>query len=298
MRVTVVHETVYRYESPADYSVQYLRLSPRSTSRQKVISWRLEAPAAPRPWADAFGNDAHLLVVARPHAEIKVRARGEVEVEGDEGQGTLELGPQAAEVYLRSTPLTQADAALASFAADFRKEFAADRVKGLERLMTALRDRVEYRPGVTHAATAAADAFGREAGVCQDHAHIFLACARLLEVPARYVSGYLAAQGTDHLASHAWVETWISGVGWLGYDIANRTMQGGRHVQLAVGLDYLDACPVRGFRRGGAGESMAVEVHVQDAQRARGAQLQGMSQSAQQQALQQAAQKQAQQQQQ
>ena len=97
MRVAIVHETVYKYESPATYSVQYLRLSPRSTSRQKVISWKLEAPAPCRPWVDTFGNDSHLLVIDRPHAEIRVRARGEVEVVDDPSL-IEELGPQGPDV--------------------------------------------------------------------------------------------------------------------------------------------------------------------------------------------------------
>jgi transglutaminase-like putative cysteine protease len=272
MRVTIVHETVYRYESPAHYSVQYLRLSPRSTGRQKVISWKLEAPAPVRHWVDTFGNDAHLLVVDRPHAEIRVRAKGDVEVL--DTPAAEDVGPQSLDVYLRATALTSPDAALTSFARDFRGSIEGDRKEGLLKLMASLRDRIEYKGGVTHAATAASDAFSRGAGVCQDHAHVFLASCRTLGVPARYVSGYLAADRNAQLASHAWVEAWVPDEGWQGYDIANNTRPGVRHVRVAVGLDYLDACPVRGYRRGGRGESMAVDVQVLDGRRARQAQAQ------------------------
>src|SRR6478609_892778 len=133
MRVTIVHETVYRYESPAHYSVQYLRLSPRSTGRQKVISWKLEAPAPVRHWVDTFGNDAHLLVVDRPHAEIRVRARGDVEVH--DTPVVEDAGPQSLDVYLRTTPLTAPDAALSAFAQDFRAPIESDRKEGLLKLM-------------------------------------------------------------------------------------------------------------------------------------------------------------------
>ncbi len=267
MRVTIVHETVYRYESPAHYSVQYLRLSPRTTGRQKVISWKLEAPAPVRHWVDTFGNDAHVLVVDKPHTEIRVRARGDVEVH--ETPIIEEAGPQSLDVYLRATPLTASDANLTTFANDFRSIVEKDRREGLIKMMGSLRERIEYKGGVTHAATAATDAFARGAGVCQDHAHVFLASCRTLGVPARYVSGYLAADRNAQLASHAWVEAWVPDEGWQGYDIANNTKPGVRHVRVAVGLDYLDACPVRGYRRGGQGESLAVDVQVFDGRRAR-----------------------------
>jgi transglutaminase-like putative cysteine protease len=295
MRVTIVHETVYRYESPAHYSVQYLRLSPRSSARQKVLSWKLDTPVPARHWVDTFGNDAHLLVVDRPHAEIRVRARGEVDVV--DASAPEDTGPQAVDVYLRMTPLTTPDAPLSCFAADFAPAVEKDREAAVEKLMLALRDRIEYKAGVTHAATSAADAFSRGAGVCQDHAHVFLACCRTLGVPARYVSGYLGAERNAQLASHAWAEAWHPTSGWRGYDVANKTSPGLRHVRVAAGLDYLDACPVRGYRRGGRGESMAVEVQVLNGKRAKQAQ-QAQSTPSQQQELEPARQAQQSQQQQ
>jgi transglutaminase-like putative cysteine protease len=264
MRVAVHHQTIYRYESAAQYSVQYLRLSPRTTMRQKVISWKLETPGTCRPFSDTFGNDSHVVVVDRAHDEIRVRARGEVEV-NDDAEICEDIGPQNPEVYKRMTPLTTPSPPLASLAADVAVHVGKDgndALKGLDALMNALRDRIEYKQGVTHSATSAAEAFQRSAGVCQDHAHVFLTCARILGFPARYVSGYLAAEGEGELASHAWAEVWLPERGWTGFDVANRARPGGRYVRLAVGLDYLDACPVRGFRRGGFGESLDVEVQV------------------------------------
>jgi transglutaminase-like putative cysteine protease len=269
MRVSIVHDTVYRYSSPASYSIQYLRLSPRPSRRQKVVSWRLDTPVPARPWVDGFGNDAHVLVIARPHEEIRIRARGEVEVNDAPGEGE-DAGPHAPTLYLRPTPLTVAEGPLAELADGMRGDLVRDRAAGLEALMQAVRDRVDYRSGVTDAATSALEAFAARAGVCQDHAHVFVACCRRVGIPARYVSGYLAAERPgegDAMASHAWAEAWLEGEGWRGYDVANRQRPGGRHVRVAVGLDYRDACPVRGFRRGGADESMQVEVVVSDAPR-------------------------------
>jgi transglutaminase-like putative cysteine protease len=271
MRLSIVHETEYRYQNPAHYTIQYLRLSPQSSRSQKVLSWQLELPAPARPFLDGFGNSAHVLVIDRPHQEIRIRARGEVEVEDD--PVTLpDPGPHRPDLYMRNTELTTQDEALVRFSEKFRREVTNNREAAIESLMLGVREKVDYQPGVTHSATSAAQAFARGAGVCQDHAHVFVACCRQLQIPARYVSGYLAPQkitadketGAQAMASHAWAEAWIDGLGWQGFDVANRVRAHGRHVRLAVGLDYLDACPVRGFRRGGSGESMGVEVQVNE----------------------------------
>jgi transglutaminase-like putative cysteine protease len=263
MRVSIVHETVYRYRSPAAYSIQYLRLVPQESRRQKVLSWKVDAPAPLRPWVDGFGNDAHVLVIDRPHAEIRVRARGQVQVQ-EAPEVIEEPGPHAPALYLRPTRLTEAGGPLGEFADKFRADVRHDPRNALESLMMGVREQVDYQPGITHSATAATEAFGARAGVCQDHAHIFVACCRRLAVPARYVSGYLGTESDGNMASHAWAEAFIEGEGWRSYDIANRIRPAGRHVRVAVGLDYMDACPVRGFRRGGHDESLEVEVRVND----------------------------------
>jgi len=264
MRMAIHHETLYRYKSPANYSIQYLRITPRSSPRQKVISSKLDLPAPARPWLDAFGNAAHVLVIDGPHDDIRIQARGEVETfEGISRDREAE--PHPPDLYLRSTRLTQMSAPLALFAERFRSDVERDRVAGLDVLMRALRETVDYRAGTTHAATPAAEAFAHKEGVCQDHAHVFVACCRRLGVPARYVSGYLGGDAIGAMASHAWAEAFCPGDGWRGYDVANATTRLDRHVEVAMGLDYLDASPVRGIRRGGFGESLEVEVRVSDA---------------------------------
>jgi transglutaminase-like putative cysteine protease len=272
MLLSIVHETKYRYATPANYTIQYLRLSPQTTSQQKVLKWNLDLPVPAKPFLDGFGNTAHVLVIDRPHQEIRIRARGEVEV-SDEPLVLPDSGPHRPELYVRSTELTAQDEALIRFAEAFRRQTANNRAAAVESLMSAVRDKVDYKAGVTQVTTPAAQAFAKGAGVCQDHAHVFVSCCRQLDIPARYVSGYLAPKnltvnrdGTiEGLASHAWAEAWIEGVGWQGFDVANSVRAHGRHVRVAVGLDYLDACPVRGFHRGGSGESLGVDVSVRAA---------------------------------
>src|SRR5436190_16136832 len=160
MRVSIVHETLYRYRSPAAYSIQYLRLWPQASRRQKVLSWKVDAPAPLRSWVDGFGNDAHVLVLDRPHEEIRVRARGEVDVQ-ENSEVIEEPGPHGPALYLRATRLTDADAGgpLGDFAEQFRGDVRRDPRNALEALMMGVREHVDYQPGITHAATAAAEAF-------------------------------------------------------------------------------------------------------------------------------------------
>jgi len=272
MRLSIVHETKYRYATPANYTIQYLRLSPQSTGQQKVLNWKLDLPVPAKPFLDGFGNTAHVLVIDKPHQEIRIRARGEVEV-SDEPLVLPDAGPHRPELFMRSTELTAQDEALIRFAESFRRQTANNRASAVESLMSAVREKVDYKAGVTEVTTPAAQAFAKGAGVCQDHAHVFVSCCRQLNIPARYVSGYLAPKNmtvnsdgsVQGMASHAWAEAWIDGVGWQGFDVANHVRAHGRHVRVAVGLDYLDACPVRGFHRGGSGESMGVDVTVRAA---------------------------------
>ncbi|HEY9100930.1 transglutaminase family protein [Chitinimonas sp.] len=263
MYLEIEHETIYRYDAPVARSTQYLRLTPRAGRRLRIIDWQLTLPARASQGLDAYGNVLHVLTLDQPHSEIRLHARGRVETldeppspEQDDG-----LPPP---LFLRDSALTRADAAISRFAGQFMEPLAANRQTGLAQLMQALGEHMPYTPGSTDAATPAAEAFANRNGVCQDHSQVFVTCARLLGVPARYVSGYLAAD-VQHVASHAWAEVWLED-GWLGYDVSNQCLADQRYVKLAVGQDYLDACPVRGVRVGGGLEAMRAMVQVSQGQ--------------------------------
>jgi len=262
MRLHIHHATRYRYDDPATYSIQHLRLTPRSDLNQQILSWRLSTPGHPRMQRDAHGNSVHTLSLNSPHQEIDLVVDGEVETRDaptllprDEG-----LSPLA---YLADSPLATPDDAIAAFARDHFPTHGPRR-DALMALMIAVADRVCYQPGSTEVDHTAAEAFALGKGVCQDQAHVFVACCRSLGVPARYVSGYLFTDG-EHAASHAWADAWLDDEkGWLSCDITHRRFADGHLCRLAAGRDYLDAGPVRGVRRGGSGESLHVHVIVTD----------------------------------
>jgi transglutaminase-like putative cysteine protease len=139
-----------------------------------------------------------------------------------------------------------------------------DRIELAHRLSDLIRERIEWRTGTTGPDTTAEQALAAGSGVCQDHAHAFIAAARLLGFPARYVSGYLMLNHrVAQDASHAWAEAHVEGVGWIGFDISNGHSPDERYVRVATGLDYTEAAPVKGMRIGGEGESLTVRLQVQ-----------------------------------
>lgn len=265
MHLHIAHETIYRYDAPLARSTQYLRLTPRPGMGLQVRDWQLRLPAPASQTRDAYGNVLHVLTLDGPRHEIHLFGEGEVDTLDGDPRPDVSDDALPPPIFLRESALTQADAAMRDFAAAHAAAVQADPVEGLQQLMAALGSHMPYTPGATDVATAATEAFASGHGVCQDHAQVFVAMARLLGLPARYVSGYLAADA-EHVASHAWAEVRLkrgTEEGWLGFDVSNQCLANGRHVRLAIGLDYLDACPVRGMRLGGGAEALHTLVAVQ-----------------------------------
>ena len=262
MRLKIRHQTVYRYSAPVLRSIQSLRLTPRSDRRQTIRTWKLDLPAAAPTYADAYGNLTQLLTLEGLHEEIRIGVEGVVEMIDDPPPESRDeaLSPL---IFLRETPLTAADARLAGFSEELKEPIQADPAAALDLLMERIRAAVRYVKGTTHVQTTAAEVLSQGSGVCQDHSHLFIACCRILGVPARYVSGYLysGTEADPEVATHAWAEAWIDGAGWRSFDVSNGWPAGPAHLRLAIGRDYLEACPIRGIRFGGGDETL--EVHVQ-----------------------------------
>jgi len=259
MQLRILHRTVYSYDEPVKYTAQTLRLTPRREGAQRVLAWSIRAPGRRTEQVDAHGNITHLLTLEEPHRAIEIDVRGVVEMAGDEAfvrfDGTL--SPLA---YLAATPLTGASEAMVALAREHLAGGGSLRDR-LYRLATGVYQAVRYMPGTTSVEDSAAEAFARGQGVCQDQAHVFIACCRSAGVPARYVSGYLCSVDGSDSASHAWVDAWLEEQqGWLSIDVTHLEPMGPKHCRLAVGRDYLDAAPVRGVRRGGGRELLDVSV--------------------------------------
>lgn len=275
MHLKIEHITSYHYDIPVHYALQRLRLTPVSGPGQKVLNWsvRMENAERQATFNDQFGNRSELWATMEEPKETVIIASGEIETEDKAGVTGSHTGFCPLWLFLRETPLTTAGERVRALAEELQGETNA--LAQMHALMGRLSDTIAYRPGETHAHTTAEEALAAGVGVCQDHAHAFLATARLLNVPARYVSGYLFMDGIEEqTASHAWAEVHLPGLGWVGFDAANRICPDDRYVRIAYGLDYQGAAPVSGLRLGSADEHLHVALTVQDK-----AQAQSQSQS-------------------
>jgi transglutaminase-like putative cysteine protease len=269
MRIRVSHLTTYRYETPATGVIQVLRLTPRNHDGQFVARWRIDVSTDCRldQHEDAFGNITHAFTAEGPFGELAVTVEGEVETRDTQGivRGAVERFPPS--LYLRETALTCPDADIAAFAAACREEAHGNVLELLHLLLERLHQDMTYDIDPTHAATKAAEAFAIKRGVCQDFTHVFIAAARSLGIPARYVGGYFRRNDgvSEQDAGHAWVEAFVPELGWVAFDAVNGLCATDDHIRIAVGLDCLGAAPLRGTHSGGAGEVLSVKVRVHQA---------------------------------
>jgi transglutaminase-like putative cysteine protease len=289
MRIRVTHETVHRYEPPASGVIQTLRVTPRNHAAQYVVDWRIDISADCRlePQQDAFGNIVHAFSVGGPISELRLLIEGEIETQDTAGvvQGAVERFPPS--LFLRETALTSADEAIAAYAAELPQAqdagggATASPLAALHLLLARIHadiacdaDMTDAPDAAEAAAGTAAEAFARKRGTCRDLTHIFIAAARALGVPARYVSGYLRDDGAtaspdrddaNHDAGHCWAEAHVPDLGWVGFDPANGVCVTDHHIRVAIGLDQLGAAPFRGAHYGGGAEAVAVNLVVAQA---------------------------------
>ena len=283
----VRHRTTFVYEDTVSVSQHVLHLAPRTHPRQRCIHTTLTVEPQPSVGSEArdyFGNPVHHLTVQEPHERLVVEARSRVEVLPDTRSADRAASPPWEDV--RASLETGAADVLEAYQFAFESPYAlasdAVHAYALESFLPgrpileaalALTSRIhrdfEYRGGVSDVSTPVADVLRMRQGVCQDFAHLEIACLRSLGLPARYVSGYLLThppEGREKLvgsdASHAWVAVWAGAHGWVDFDPTNDMIPGVEHVTLGWGRDYGDVSPINGFIVGGGAHQVLVAVDV------------------------------------
>lgn len=266
MKLRVEHITRYHYDAPVKYALQQLKLTPKDRpGQQHIVDWAIdiEGGAQQLHYTDHHGNGVDLIAIDGGVTELSIRCHGIVELETWDGVIGAHRGAMPLWTFLRPTPLTRAGRQVRALTAQLGRDHAND-IERAHALSALIIDRLAYRIGVTNAETTAEQALGSEGGVCQDHAHIFIAAMRHLGHPARYVSGYLMMNDrTQQDATHAWAEAHFDHIGWIGFDVSNGHSPDQRYIRVATGLDYRDAAPVRGMRYGAAQENLVVQLQVQ-----------------------------------
>ncbi|MDQ2942528.1 MAG: transglutaminase family protein [Candidatus Dormibacteraeota bacterium] len=275
MKLEIEHTTRYRYSGPIAETVMEVRLQPMDGLGQRCLQFELEVSSGiePRTYRDGYGNNVHYFNLVRPHTGLSVTGRSVVETGRDLDS---DPGEELVHDFLRYRSPVKDVPGVRELAhnhpiADASSGPAVE--QALDELTLAISRDFAYDRAVTNVYTAVDDVLALRAGVCQDFAHLFIAVARAMGVPARYVSGYIhqprragdggaPATGNVATASHAWAEAWVPGRGWVGYDATHPVRTSEHHVRLAVGRDYSDAAPTRGIYVGSATGTMDVRVRT------------------------------------
>lgn len=264
MRLKISHTTSYHYDQAVPYALQQLRLRPKSRAEQNVISWEIEVEGGVRQvsYEDEHANTVDLISFEPGATDIVVHCSGEVEVTDTNGVVGRHSGFVPLWLMERSTPLTRPGPQVRALVAALDRP--DDDLACLHALSEHVLAAVPYSTDQTSATLSAEQVLAAGHGVCQDHAHVFIAAARRLGFPARYVSGYLMMNDRVRQdASHAWAEGHVPGLGWVGFDVSNGISPDARYVRVATGLDYLGAAPVSGMRYGEGTENMLVKLQVE-----------------------------------
>jgi transglutaminase-like putative cysteine protease len=284
----IVHRTTYKYKYPVSLGNHVACLKPRSSLHHQLAQSEMRiqpTPATLTERLDYFGNLHCYFTVQEPHKELVVEARSEVTMDGN---GTPSLQPSIPwEEAARSLPNDHSPAGLEAYQFGFesprirvRPEYASyalqsftpgrPMLEALLDLTTRIYTDFRFDSKVTNVRTSTEEVFRKRRGVCQDFAHLQIACLRSLNLAARYVSGYLRTYpppgkprlvGAD--ASHAWVSAYCPGIGWLDMDPTNNLVPSNGHVTLAWGRDYGDVSPLRGLILGGGSHILKVAVDME-----------------------------------
>ena len=264
MILHISHTTTYDYDTPVAYALQQLRLTPKSTRIQTVKRWSttVEGGKKQLSFEDAHRNTVDLISFDAGTQRITVRCEGEVELTDYNGITGQHGGFMPLWMFDRTTALTRPGPASRKLLNSV--PLGLDPVARLHALSDVVFAAVGYKPGASKVGWTAEQVIEAGHGVCQDHAHVFITCARVAGYPARYVSGYLLMDDdTQGEATHAWAEAYVADLGWIGFDVSNQICPDSRYVRVATGLDYADAAPVSGMRLGAGAEKLIVDVQVQ-----------------------------------
>ncbi len=277
MYYTIRHTTRFRYSTPISESIMEVRIQPRSEGNQYCLDFQLRT--SPRSnimnYRGEFGNRVHHFDIPNSHNQLTIIAEALVDINApvplpealtaqawDELDALIEDGDYWD--TLMPSHFTEPSDLLYELADELNVRRRDDPLTVLRDLNSAIHRTFEYSPKTTRVDSPIDEALSLRKGVCQDFAHVMITLARQLNIPCRYVSGYLY-RGEGRFtgeATHAWVEAYLPDLGWVGFDPTNNSVTDERHVRVAIGRDYADVPPTRGVFRGKAESELAVSVRI------------------------------------
>lgn len=280
MYYSILHKTRFRYSAPVSEHMTEVRMCPRSEGMQRCLQFELKTTpgAAIHSYIDYYGNRVHHFGIPAQHRLLTITAEAIVvftapphlpDALGAEAWAHLDALTAAENHwdFLAPSQFAHPTPLLDALAAELHVVRRADPLILLRELTAQMYGAFAYAPQSTRVDSPIDEALATRKGVCQDYAHIMIALLRRIRIPARYVSGYLFHRSEDRDrsaedATHAWVEAYLPGLGWIGFDPTNNLIAGDRHIRAAVGRDYADVPPTRGVYKGTAESTLEVGVKV------------------------------------
>jgi transglutaminase-like putative cysteine protease len=267
MKISIKHQLSLTLGPGVPRAIQHLLLTPQSSNVQTVRTWQLDVEGLNDPggFLDAFGNRAHLASQTKPEPELTISVEGVVETHDRSGVVGRLSGEPVPALYRRVTPLTKPIGAVLS---KFRNapRTGRDRIPLLHALMARVAEvldpveQTQSQDGQSQSQSQGSPTASKHDAT--DYAHAFIGAARALEIPARYVTGYLAADGEDEARFHAWTEAWDDGLGWIGFDPLLQLCPEERHVRVASALDAVSAMPVRSVPTVGTPQVLVMTIEA------------------------------------
>ena len=281
MKLRIIHLTEYEYASAVSSNSNELRLTPVQSHWQQVPFYLLRVLPSTRlrRFTDFYGNVVTYFEVEEPHEHLLIEATSSINTSDryESGEPSPTALPSLQELaaderlqpFIHPSGAVEIPPEIWRAAIDVKAEHS-DVFSLAKGLMNFVYQNCRYVAGVTNVRTTSTEFFETRAGVCQDFSHLMLALCRSIQLPARYVSGYVYDAKRKDIrgahATHAWVEVWVPGAGWHGLDPTNNCLTRDHYVVMAVGRDYEDIAPVRGSFWGASEREMRVSVHIEERQ--------------------------------
>ena len=269
MRIKITHSTSYKYSSTVPRLIQCLKLYPSECNNQEIIKWETFSNNGKilESHTDALGHRIQNIFIKNFHGQLKITSKGILKTKDLSGlvKGLREkVNPKC---FLRETDLTKPCKNIEKISVNVKKD-NKNQIEMAHKLNLIVSNSIRYVSGSTSTSTSSKDALTQKKGVCQDFAHILISAARFNQLPARYINGFLLEEtATGVNTTHAWVEIFITNLGWVAFDPSHKKCIDDKYIRIATGFDFEDASIIKGVKKNYNGDELLdTKVDIENCQ--------------------------------
>ena len=267
MHLKITHKTIYNYDDTIQDLTQYIKLYPSKHKNIKIINWNLKVKDSTIS-NESIEPNGDKVIICHSNNLIKkseIIINGEVKTKNNLKQEILtgykeKINPI---VYLRTTNITSITQKIKSFTNNAMcKINKKDKLSLAHTISDNISKQLSYTKNFSKEDTTSTQTLFSKKGVCKDYAHLLISCAIYLNIPARYICGYLYSPDEKDEATHAWVELYFDNLGWVGFDPSNNCFVNDKYVRVCSGFDSYDAAPIKGVAIGNSSEKLDVNINI------------------------------------